>query len=132
MPVLVGGAEGEAVGGEVGVHAVEAAVEDLVLVALLHHQRHEDAVVGRAAEAVRALGSEELRPGLGRRQVGVVDVKEGQHLARARPETVEGAVCPVPEGGGTSTRTVKTMEENVVWRSFLCTSNKGGRLGTEI
>lgn len=46
LPVLVRGAEGEAVGGEVSVHAVEASCQDVVLVPLLHDEGDEDRVVG--------------------------------------------------------------------------------------
>lgn len=58
FPVLVGGAEGEAVGGEVGVDAVEAAGSDVVFVALLHDEGHEDAVVRAPSDAVRAFGGQ--------------------------------------------------------------------------
>lgn len=46
LPVLVRGAEGETVGGEISVHAVKATCQDVVLVALLHNQGDEDGVVG--------------------------------------------------------------------------------------
>jgi len=97
LPVLVGGAKGEAVGGEVGVYAVEAAGQDVVLVALFHDEGDEDAVVRRAPDAVGAAGRQELRPGLRRHQVGVVDVEQRQHSPRAGFESVEGAVLSVPE-----------------------------------
>lgn len=58
LPVLVGGAEGEAVGGEVGVDAIEAAGSDVVLVALLHDEGHKDAVVRAPSDAVRAFGGQ--------------------------------------------------------------------------
>lgn len=45
LPVLMRGAEGEAVGGKVSVHAVKATREDVVLVALLHNQGDEDGVI---------------------------------------------------------------------------------------
>lgn len=60
LPVLMGGAEGEAVGGKVRVHAIEATGEYVVLVALLHDQRDEDGVIGGAAHAVGAGGSQKL------------------------------------------------------------------------
>ena len=75
LPVLVRGAEGEAVGSKKSVHAIKASCEDVVLVALLHDQGDKDGVVGRAAHAVGAGGSQKLRPGLWWSQVGVIDVK---------------------------------------------------------
>lgn len=64
LPVLVRRAEGETVGGEVSVHAVETAGEDVVFVALLHNQSYEDGVVSRASHTVGPSGSQKLRPGL--------------------------------------------------------------------
>lgn len=96
LPVLVRGAVGEAVGGEVGVHAVEAARQDVVHVALLHHQGDEDRVVGRAAHAVGAARAQELGPRLRRSQVGVVDVEQWEALARAGDELVKGSVVAIP------------------------------------
>lgn len=96
FPVLVRGAEGEAVGGKVGVDAIKAARSDVVFVALLHDEGDENAVVRGPPDAVSAFGCQQLRPGLWRRQVGVVDVKQRQNLTRAGPESVEGAVVSVP------------------------------------
>ncbi|TNN47895.1 hypothetical protein EYF80_041896 [Liparis tanakae] len=79
--VLVGGAEGEAVGGEVGVDAVKAAGQDVVLVALFHDEGDEDAVVRRAPDAVGAAGRQELRPGLRRHQF--------HHMARLPTSDME-------------------------------------------
>lgn len=56
LPVLVRGAEGEAVGGKIGVHAVKATCEDVVLVTLLHDQSDEHRVVRRIAHAVGSGG----------------------------------------------------------------------------
>lgn len=53
FPVLVRSSEGETVGGKVSVHAVETAREDVMLVALFHDERDEDAVVRRSSETVR-------------------------------------------------------------------------------
>lgn len=50
FPVLMGGAEGETVGGEVGVHAVKSSSQDVMGVALLHQQRYEDPVIGGVAD----------------------------------------------------------------------------------
>ena len=112
LPVLVRGAEGEAVGGEVGVHAVEAGRQDVVLVPLLHDQRHEDAVVGRVTQAVRASGAQELRPGLRRRQVRVVDVEKRQHFARVGGEAVEGSVVSIP---------ARVKKKKKTWRiCYIC------------
>ena len=98
FPVLVGGAKGEAVGGEVGVHAVEAGRQDVVLVALLDQQRDEQSIVGGAPQAVGAAGGQEVSPGVGRREVGVVDVEHGQALAGGGGEPVERSVVAVPFG----------------------------------
>lgn len=98
LPVLVRGAKGEAVGGEVGVHAVEAAGEDVVLVALLDDESDENPVVRRASDVVGALRFQELRPGLGRSQVGVVDIKQRQDSPCAGPESVEGVMFSITEG----------------------------------
>lgn len=45
LPVLVRGAEGEPIGSEIRVHAVEAARQNVMLVALLHNQSNKDGVV---------------------------------------------------------------------------------------
>lgn len=45
FPVLVRRAKGEAVGGKVSVHAIEAACQDVVLMTLLHNQGYKDGVV---------------------------------------------------------------------------------------
>lgn len=97
------GAEGEAIGGEVGVDAIKAARSDVMFVALLHDEAHENAVVRGPSDAVSAFGCQELRPGLWRRQVGVVDVKQRQNLTSAGSESVEGAVVSVPERSETFT-----------------------------
>lgn len=96
-PVLVRRAEREAVGGEVGVDAVEAARLDVVLVALLHDQANEEAVVRCPPDAVGAFGRQELRPRLGGYQVGVIDVEKGQDSPGVGLEPVEGAVLSIPE-----------------------------------
>ena len=98
FPVLVGGAKGEAVRGEVGVHAVEAGRQDVVFVALLDEQRDEQAVVGGAAQTVGAAGGQEVGPGVGRREVGVVDVEHGEALAGGGGELVERSMVAVPFG----------------------------------
>lgn len=56
LPVLVRGAEGEAVGGKIGVHAVKATCQDVVLVTLLHDQSDENRVVSRIPHAVGSSG----------------------------------------------------------------------------
>lgn len=97
------GAEGEAVGGEVGVDAIKPARSDVVLVALLHDEGDENAIVRGPSDAVSAFGCQELRPGLRRRQVGVVDIKQRQNLTCTGLESVEGAVVSVPEKSKTFT-----------------------------
>lgn len=96
LPVLVRSAVGEAVRREVGVHAVEAACQDVMHVALLHHQCDEDRVVGRAAHAVGAARAQELGPRLRRGQVGVVDIEQWEALPRAGGELVKGSVVAIP------------------------------------
>lgn len=98
LPVLVGGAKGETIGGEVRVHAVKATCQDVMLVALLHYQGDEDGVVGRATHTVGASGSQELGPGLWWSQIGVIDVEERKTLSCAGGKLVEGSVICVPLG----------------------------------
>ena len=50
FPVLMGGAEGETVGGEVGVHAIKSSGQDVMGVALLHQQCYEDPIIGGVAD----------------------------------------------------------------------------------
>lgn len=93
-------AKGEAVGGKVGVDAIEPARSDVLLVALFHDEAHKNAIVRGPSDAVRAFGCQELGPGLWRRQVGVIDIKERQNLTRAGLESVEGSVLSVPGKSG--------------------------------
>lgn len=92
----MGRAKGEAVGGEVGVDAIEPARSDVVLVALFHDEAHKNAIVRGPSDAVRAFGGQELGPGLWWRQVGVVDIKQWQNLTCAGLESIEGSVLSIP------------------------------------
>ena len=65
--------------------------------ALLHDKGEEDAIVRRASDTVGTFRAEEIGPGLGWHQVGVVDVKQRQDSPRAGPESVEGAMLSIPE-----------------------------------
>lgn len=92
----MGGAKREAVGSKVGVHAVEAAGQNIILVALLDNEGEENPIVRRASDAPGAFSCEKLRPGLRRGQVGVVDVKERQDFSCAGPESVKGSMFSIP------------------------------------
>lgn len=96
LPVLVRGAEGEAVGGEVSVHAVEAPREDVMLVTLLDNQSNEHGVIWRTTYAVGARGSQKFRPRLWWSQIGVIDVEQRKALPCAGSELVEGPMVTVP------------------------------------
>lgn len=65
--------------------------------ALLDNECDENPIVRRASDAVGAFSCQEFCPGLGRRQVGVVDVKQRQYSPGARLEFVEGAMFSIPE-----------------------------------
>lgn len=54
LPVLMRRAVGKAVGCKIGVHAVEATCEDVVLVTFLNDKADEDPVVRRSSQAVGA------------------------------------------------------------------------------
>lgn len=96
LPVLVGGAEGEAVGGEISVHSVEATCQDVMLVTLLNNQSDEHGVVWGAAHTMGAGGSQKIRPGLWWSQIGVIDVEERKTFPCAGSELVEGSMITVP------------------------------------
>ncbi|PWA24125.1 hypothetical protein CCH79_00016796 [Gambusia affinis] len=82
FPVLVRGAEGETVRGKVSVHAVKAAGQDVMFVALLHNQGNENAIVRRPSDTLGAFGCQELRPGFG---WGKDDRKGGKTCSKCRP-----------------------------------------------
>lgn len=97
LPVLMGGAEGETVGGEVGVHAVKPGRQDVVGVALFHQQRNEDPIVGGVADGVGPVGSQEVGPGFRGCQVGVIDIKEWKALTHAVLIAVKRIMGAIPE-----------------------------------
>lgn len=54
LPILMRGAVGKAVGRKIGVHAVEAARQDVLLVTFFDDESDEDPVVRRSSQTVRA------------------------------------------------------------------------------
>lgn len=54
LPVLMRGAVRKAVGRKVGVHAVEASCQDVVLMTLFDDQADEDPVIRRSSQTVGA------------------------------------------------------------------------------
>lgn len=96
LPVLVRRAEREAVGSEVGVHAVKAPCQDVMLVTLLHNQSNKDGVVSGATHAVGTGGSQKFRPGLGWSKVRVINVEQRKSLSRAGSKSVEGPMVSIP------------------------------------
>lgn len=97
LPVALGGAVGEAVGGKVGVDAVEARRQDVPLVLLLDQQGDEDGIVRGVPDAAALRVLQEFGPLLRVEQVGVVDVKERKELPGVGPVLEEGRVVTVPE-----------------------------------
>lgn len=96
-PVALGGAVGEAIGGKVGVDAVEAGRQDVPLVLLLHQQGDEDGVVPSISDAAALRVLQEFGPLLRVEQIGVVDVEERKELAGVGPVLEEGRVITVTE-----------------------------------
>lgn len=97
FPVLMGGAKGEAIGGKVGIHSVESRSKDVMGVALLHEQSYEDPIIGSVADRVRPILCQEVGPGLGGCQIGVVDIKEWEALAHAILIPIKCTMGAIPE-----------------------------------
>lgn len=81
-----------------------------MIVALLDNEGDENAIIRRASDAVGAFGCQKLRPGLWGRQVGVIDIKEGQHSPGAGPESIEGTVFSIPEKNNIADLNTKSAE----------------------
>lgn len=97
LPVALGGPVGKAIGGKVGVDAVEARRQDIPLVLLLYQQGDEDGVVRSISDAAALRVLQEFGPLLRVEQIGVVDVEERKELAGAGPVLEEGRVLTVSE-----------------------------------
>lgn len=97
FPVLVRWTKGEAIGSKVGVDAIKPTSLDVMFVSLFDNEGNKKAVVRCPSDAVGSFSCQKLCPGIWWRQVRVINIKQRKNSPRAGPESVEGAVLPIPE-----------------------------------